>query len=564
MTNSPSKIAIAAGILLAFGVALCFAYEPPTPRGSATQLKTVPQTQEHQEVVPQIVQPNQPAQAEPIKEEKKEPPRGSATQPKTAQQAQQEPQPLLLPLPIQEVAPQTVQPKQPAQTEPLKLAVYVSGASDAGINKSLSNKLLVVMSQSGEYAEIADPGYFQDELAKSGKSDIAQISQTAKRHGADYVCVVSMTEVLGAYSITARLIKIAGSQVIKTGSTDRQLKSLEDLTAISNELARQLLPPSAILPAVSAIPLVVQPSTAPMPAVIDRVAAARKQCSKTYNINELLFNLKENFPNQLKDCASKLAKDMLTPAVLGGKKLGEPKSFMKECTIDGIRDEIPDGFPNANKIVGSVDNFVQGILNSASAAGGGLDPKKLIDAVGSVSVSINTLLSDVKKLSSNRCVVNEPYEPPVAFNNWNDDENYSNEEKSSFSFGLRGGLNSHFGRGNFHIGMVFDIPLGDVLHLQPGFMFIQKTSYSYDYDCYYYDDCEHYGNQNLFELPLLLSFKFGVFRVNTGVYAALPDMDIGLSEGAGFDIGMFYIGTFYEYGFVSGSSTLGSSLGINF
>jgi len=437
-----------------------------------------------------------------------------------------------------------------AQELPEKLAVYVSGAGDAGINKSLSGKLLVAMSQSGKYVEIGDLASFQDELAKSGKSDIPWIAQTAKRHGADYVCSVNMTELLGAYSFIARLIKVADFQVIKTGSTDRQIKSLEDLTAVSNELAHQLLPPSTAPPAVSAIPLVVLPSTAPMPAVIDRV-----ECARTYNINELLFKIKDGFPTQLKDCSSTLAKDMLTPASFGGKKL-EPKSFMMQCPIDGIKKELPEGFPNADKILGSITNFVQGILNNA-LAGGALDPKKLPGAVA--SMNIMELLNDIKKLSADECVVDEPYTPPALSSNSDDDENYSKEEKSSFSFGLRGGLNTSLKRNNFHIGMVFDIPLSEVIHLQPGFMFIQKTP---DWHTTSYND------KNILELPLLLSFKFGVFRINTGSLLAYmkPEYDdgskpvsISLNNGIGFDIGMFYIGAFYESFF----STLGFSLGIN-
>jgi len=154
---------------------------------------------------------------------------------------------------------------------PEKLAVYVSGASDIGINKSLSNKLLMAMTQSGEYAVIADHDSFQEELANGGKVDMTQISQVANRHGADYVCTVSMTEVFGTYSITANLIKMAdlrkmvGSQVVKIGSTDHAIKSLEDLTAVSNELASQLLSSGnqTLSPPVSAV--------------------EQKQCEKTYS-----------------------------------------------------------------------------------------------------------------------------------------------------------------------------------------------------------------------------------------------------------------------------------------
>jgi len=116
------------------------------------------------------------------------------------------------------------------EASPERLAVYASGASDAGINKYISNKLLAAMVQNGIYMEIGDPASFQNELIKNGKSDLASIIQVAKRYGTDYVCVVNITEVFGTYSLVARLIKITGSHVVKTGSIDHPLKSLEDLT----------------------------------------------------------------------------------------------------------------------------------------------------------------------------------------------------------------------------------------------------------------------------------------------------------------------------------------------
>lgn len=138
------------------------------------------------------------------------------------------------------------------QESPKKLAIYVLGASDTSINKSLGSKLLVAMTQGGEYAGIADPGSFQDEMDKSGKIDTSQISHAAKQHSADYVCVVNMVEIFGTYSITAHLIKIDNSQVVKIGFANHLLKSLDDLTMVSNELARQLLPPPAVATPVAA------------------------------------------------------------------------------------------------------------------------------------------------------------------------------------------------------------------------------------------------------------------------------------------------------------------------
>jgi len=103
-----------------------------------------------------------------------------------------------------------------AQNVPEKLAVFVSGASETGINKSFGNNLLSAISQSGKYSEIGNSEAFFDELAKKYNGDIGQISQTAKKYSADLVCVVSMTEAFGAYSISAKLVKTSDSQVIKT------------------------------------------------------------------------------------------------------------------------------------------------------------------------------------------------------------------------------------------------------------------------------------------------------------------------------------------------------------
>jgi len=529
-----------------------------------------------------------------------------------------------------------------AQEAPERLAVYASGSNDAGIDKSMGNKLLATMVQSGKYAEIGDPASFQDELAKGKKSDLASIVQAAKQHGADYVCAVSITEVFGTHTVNARLIKIDGSQVVKTGLVDRSLKSLEDLTAVSNELARQLITPAAPVAAVPPVAPVaaivpVAPAAAPpvdivplipvaeaasalpadmlsfapqqdavpqlpppqppslaailAPASSVAVAAPQKQCARTYNINELLSKIKDGFPAQLKDCSSKLAKDMLTPASFGGKKL-EPKSFMTQCPIDGIKKELPDGFPGVDKVINSLTNFVQGIMNTAMA-GAALDPKKLISAVSSMNV--NELLNEIKSLSNNECVVDTPYNPAPSVSVAPPSVESSSgggNDSSAVSFGIRAGINfSHTyaeydnvrdqsgtlksGDGNYgdifgmQFGFVLDIAANEIFHIQPGLMYIQKGM----------KDDESVTSHYL-ELPLLLSLKLSVLRLNAGPYVGLcveggeifGDLDLGFSTGLGFDIGMFYIGLFYDYGFADMSDvknfnfynrTLGFNLGIN-
>jgi len=497
-----------------------------------------------------------------------------------------------------------------AQEAPERLAVYAYGAEGVGINKSLGNKLLEAMVQSGIYTEIGDPVFFYEELAKSGKSDLTWIIQVAKIYGTDYVCVVSITEVLGTNSIFARLIKITDSQVVKTASTDRLLKSLEDLNAVSNELAGQLLTvEEAPIPTDTALVIPVTDTTlvppqqdtvtlSPPLAAILAPVVEQKKCARTYNINELLFKIKEGFPNKLQDCSSKLAKDMLTPASFGGKKL-EPKSFMVQCPIDGIKNELPEGFPDVDKVLGSLQNFVQTLMNSA-ISGGGLDPKKLLSAVA--SMNIVELLNEIKKLSANECVVDEPYEPiPVTPNGGGGGASIAQksdsdkENNNAVSFGIRVGINlSHIyakyytydpyyrrnirGKGDYldvfgmQFGFVLDLAASEVFHIQPGLMYIQKGM----------GDEKHDVTAHYLELPLLTSFKFSAFRLNAGPYIGLcvssdvdifdDVFDIGLSAGFGFDIDMFYMGAFYNYGFTDMSDkhgynfynrTLGINLGIN-
>jgi hypothetical protein len=135
-------------------------------------------------------------------------------------------------------------------------------------------------------------------------------------------------------------------------------------------------------------------------------------------------------------------------------------------------------------------------------------------------------------------------------------------------------------------GFVIDIAAGEVFHIQPGLMYIQKGMKD--------RDGTGITTHNV-ELPLLISLKFSALRLNAGPYFAWcidsPEyryynnmgwlggtsrvfdaggFDMGLSAGIGFDIGMFYIGMFYDYGLLNTGNwgdlynrTLGFNLGVN-
>jgi len=397
------------------------------------------------------------------------------------------------------------------------------------------------------------------------------IVDLGKKAQVDYVAQATILELDGIIRLKVELYSVSTEGLV--GMFNDEAGSIRDLLAIVKNRA-----PAEVF---SKIPGVI---------VVEKPVPVKKKCDRKYNVNEVIFKIKDGFPAQLKNCSQTLAKDMLNPF---GKKL-EPKSFMMQCSVDGIKKELPEGFPNADKILGSLGNFVQGLLSSAMA-GGALDPKKLVGAVGSMNIS--GLLEEVRELASDECVVVEPYEPPGKYEEEEKEKGDSDKEKgkSRVSFGIRAGANLshtyantyanhgyeyHEVNGDYgdilgmQLGFVLDFAISDWFHIQPNLIYIQKGMRDY-YDSF---------TSHCMELPLLLSLKLSAFRLNVGPYFGLPllvdriyysdgffgAVDIGLSTGMGFDIGMFYIGLFYDYGLRGHQSygmdydrTLGLNVGVN-
>jgi hypothetical protein len=419
------------------------------------------------------------------------------------------------------------------------------------------------------------------------------LAELGRKISADYIAQGYVGRFSGKLTIKVELYNVGSGNLI--GSIADASENLEGLLAVLESQSPKLF---GNMPGVSNEPEKPVPIP-PLPAPPEPVPVAKKECAKKFNINELAFMIEKAFPKQLKDCSSALAKNMALAASPFGKKteLKEPKAFMMECAIDGIKQKMLAG---SEGYVKPVEVFVLNLLNAASA-GGGLDVKKLSAAIG--GMDIGELLNGIRKLASeDDCAVDEPYEPPAAGDKDEGDGSEGKEDKRKvFSWGLRGGFNfSHLyeeysndyyhGSGTYEstelpqFGLVFDWALSDWLHIQPGVMVIIKGA-NVNVDIYGNDRFE----ASYIEIPLLLSLKFSVLRINVGPYFGIIGgggnsgdyyydyyPDFGISTGLGFDIGRFsifgfeygfYIGMFYDYGltkslygYIDGRSTINSSL----
>jgi len=413
-------------------------------------------------------------------------------------------------------------------------------------------------------------------------------------------------------------------------------------------------------------------------------SVAPKPCAKIYDINEIVSKLNDGFPSQLKNCSSK-TNEVIAAKKKDKKDKRDPKVFMKQCATDGVKKELPEGFPGTNKVVGLVEKLVQsntadgtnidGFLNDVKKSLGPDEcvmesvPKVLalapvappMDVAQALSGSnlssscvedftsifgkdnfdmvkfMQELPMDVAKVKlklkspfgkpkdSERtnvgltvaCIKALPESPSEILSLLKNigmkmgldlaadaalpappkelAEAVSNS--AAGHLGFRAGINfSHLSAISynatkyspprkvsgtyddalgFQVGIVVDMAPTDLFHIQPGIMYIQKGTENNGISA-----IAHYV-----EVPLLLSLKFSMLGIKVGpCFGPYFDMylgsdkegifaeDFGLSLGLGFDINMFYIGAFYDYGLVNVSydkhsnfynRTLGLNIGVN-
>lgn len=126
-----------------------------------------------------------------------------------------------------------------------KVAIYVTGGNDSGINKVLGDKLVEAFVKSGKYTAMERTSSFLAELQKenqniSSANDI-ELSRLGKQFGVQLVCVAEVSEVFGEKYVSARLIDVENGEVITTSNSGTlPLKTMPDLIALSEKLANEL------------------------------------------------------------------------------------------------------------------------------------------------------------------------------------------------------------------------------------------------------------------------------------------------------------------------------------
>jgi hypothetical protein len=128
-----------------------------------------------------------------------------------------------------------------------KVAVYVTGGTDAGINKVLGDKLVEAFVKSGNYSAVERTSSFLDELSKeqtqpnTNNIKDSELSRLGRQFGVQLVCVAEVSEVLGEKYVSARLIDVESVEVLTTSNSgNASIKTMSDLIALSEKLSREL------------------------------------------------------------------------------------------------------------------------------------------------------------------------------------------------------------------------------------------------------------------------------------------------------------------------------------
>jgi len=112
---------------------------------------------------------------------------------------------------------------------------------------ALGTYILDALVNSGEYRTIERSENFLAEIERehvrqrSGAIDDAHISALGKQAGAQFLCVANITEALGSYQISARIIDVETADVIASGVSTSSLRTLDELKQVSAAVVYRMI-----------------------------------------------------------------------------------------------------------------------------------------------------------------------------------------------------------------------------------------------------------------------------------------------------------------------------------
>ena len=127
-----------------------------------------------------------------------------------------------------------------------KVAVYVTGGQNAGINKVLGDQLVAAFANSGKYIAIERTANFLAELGKeqnyqrTGAVDDNELSRLGKQFGVQLVCVADISDVFGQKYVSARLIDVESAEVVNTANVSSALSNMNELMTATQNITKAL------------------------------------------------------------------------------------------------------------------------------------------------------------------------------------------------------------------------------------------------------------------------------------------------------------------------------------
>jgi len=128
-----------------------------------------------------------------------------------------------------------------------RVAVYVAGGMEENEKRAAQTIILDGLVKSGVYRTIERTEAFIEELIReqqkqrSGSVDEKQIVALGRQAGAEYICIVDVTQAFGANQISARIIDVLTAEVLSSGVSGISVNTLDDLTKASAEVIERLL-----------------------------------------------------------------------------------------------------------------------------------------------------------------------------------------------------------------------------------------------------------------------------------------------------------------------------------